>query len=103
MEKSGSRGEGLDRGSRVPVLDGLRGIAILLVLFFHTTIVKPGALVDSALYYSFRNWGWAGVDLFFVLSGFLITGVLLERGLITSDELGRKMAEVEARATEDEA
>jgi len=46
-----------------PGLDALRGLAILLVLFFH--------------YFSFPL-GWIGVDLFFVLSGFLITKTLLE-------------------------
>jgi peptidoglycan/LPS O-acetylase OafA/YrhL len=54
----------------IPALDGLRGIAILLVLAFHTELLptlKPLA----------RD-GWAGVDLFFVLSGFLITRILLK-------------------------
>jgi peptidoglycan/LPS O-acetylase OafA/YrhL len=54
----------------IPALDGLRGIAILLVLAFHTELpptLKP--LVRD---------GWVGVDLFFVLSGFLITRVLLK-------------------------
>jgi peptidoglycan/LPS O-acetylase OafA/YrhL len=54
----------------IPALDGLRGIAILLVLAFHTELLptlKP-LLRD----------GWAGVDLFFVLSGFLITRALLK-------------------------
>lgn len=43
-------------------LNGLRGYAVLMVLFFHANLV---------------NWGWIGVHIFFVLSGFLITGNLL--------------------------
>ncbi len=61
---------------RVPALDGLRGLAILAVVEFHfaeglTNASRP----ESAIYNVFRT-GWLGVDLFFVLSGFLITGIL---------------------------
>ncbi|MCU1588963.1 MAG: lipopolysaccharide modification acyltransferase [Frankiales bacterium] len=62
-----------------PALDGLRGIALILVLVYHFTGVGgplPG--------------GWSGVDVFFVLSGFLITALLLdERKLLGRVALAR--------------
>ncbi len=59
-------------------LDGLRGIAILLVMLAHFTMysVPTGFLHDQFL--KFTGAGWCGVDLFFVLSGFLITGILFD-------------------------
>lgn len=61
----------------IPALDGLRGIAIILVMLHHFTYYRPTAGLD-ALISSLLIFGWAGVDLFFVLSGFLITGILLD-------------------------
>jgi peptidoglycan/LPS O-acetylase OafA/YrhL len=59
--------------ARIPELDGLRGLAVLGVFFYHC---KP-RLVGTLLYGG-SLWGWSGVTLFFVLSGFLITSILLE-------------------------
>src|SRR5665213_3289728 len=53
-----------------PALDGIRAMAFLMVFAGH---------------YLRLPWGWAGVDVFFVLSGFLITGILFD----TRDELHR--------------
>jgi peptidoglycan/LPS O-acetylase OafA/YrhL len=61
---------------RVASLDGLRGVAILLVVWVHAT-VSPSADVPSLLLEFGQSAGWLGVDLFFVLSGFLLTRILL--------------------------
>jgi peptidoglycan/LPS O-acetylase OafA/YrhL len=60
-----------------PALDGLRGLAIILVLFHHYTILQPVTEIDRMLV-TIPLIGWCGVDLFFVLSGFLITGILID-------------------------
>jgi peptidoglycan/LPS O-acetylase OafA/YrhL len=62
--------------AHAPALDGIRGVAILLVLFHHFTILTPDSSASAALSRA-AALGWAGVDLFFVLSGFLITGILI--------------------------
>ena len=53
--------------SRVKELDGLRGIAAMVIVLYHVT--NDGFA-----------WGWAAVDLFFVLSGYLITAIVLKHG-----------------------
>jgi peptidoglycan/LPS O-acetylase OafA/YrhL len=68
---------GLRIGGHAPALDGVRGIAILLVLFHHFTLFDPVTSVGEWLGF-FALLGWCGVDVFFVLSGFLITGILID-------------------------
>lgn len=67
--------------SRYFGLDGLRAIAVMLVIVVHANLAVPGAtgrddlnLLSSKI----LGAGWIGVDLFFVLSGFLITDILLK-------------------------
>lgn len=74
MDPSSDQHAGL---RHTPALDGLRGLAILLVMWSH--FVTVGGLVDdSNAGFRLLRGGFVGVDLFFVLSGFLITGILLD-------------------------
>ena len=57
---------------RVPELDGVRGLALIPVLYVHSNVIEHSGLGVLAAY------GWITVDLFFALSGFLITGILLD-------------------------
>jgi peptidoglycan/LPS O-acetylase OafA/YrhL len=63
----------------IPVLDAIRGVAILLVLLVHIgeNIPVPQSQVGRFLM-ELAQSAWVGVDLFFVLSGFLITGILYD-------------------------
>lgn len=65
---------------RVPELDGLRGLAILLVLIWHygLAVLKIPIGLFAGPLILILNLAWSGVDLFFVLSGFLIGGILLD-------------------------
>lgn len=73
-----------NKSSRIVQLDGLRGIAVLFVVCFHylnnayaridiRSLNKTEVLLKKITY-----WGWTGVDLFFILSGFLIASILLK-------------------------
>ena len=68
-------------------LDFIRGLAILMVLDFHAPahwMFSPFDLLG------FRNFGWAGVDVFFVLSGFLVGGLLIKEWRVRRRIDGRR-------------
>lgn len=69
--------------SYVPQLDGIRGLAIALVLIVHCYWRGPDPRLDAlwlgAEIEHILQLGWAGVELFFVLSGLLVTSMLLNR------------------------
>jgi peptidoglycan/LPS O-acetylase OafA/YrhL len=68
------------RQERVPELDGLRGAAIFMVVVFHY-LEQQGTVSGGGLTPILQRlalMGWSGVDLFFVLSGFLIGGILVD-------------------------
>lgn len=76
-EASEELGEAVRR--RMPVLDGWRGAAILVVVLHNAGYVMvPDGSTVMTLTRVVLDAGWVGVSLFFVLSGFLITGILLD-------------------------
>lgn len=70
----------LTSSKRIVELDGLRGMAILLVLIWHffALPLREGQSSLSRVLAAAGSLTWSGVDLFFVLSGFLIGGILLD-------------------------
>jgi peptidoglycan/LPS O-acetylase OafA/YrhL len=62
----------------LPALDGVRAIAILMVIVYHSVNGLPGMTFAQNVVMRLASQGWLGVDLFFILSGFLITGILMD-------------------------
>ncbi|HTX40450.1 MAG TPA: acyltransferase [Acidobacteriaceae bacterium] len=67
----------IDFKTRFPALDGIRALAITMVFACHYGGGSHGGMILRAIN-AVRERGWVGVDLFFVLSGFLITGILYD-------------------------
>ena len=65
----------LDYSGKITELEGLRGIAIILVLLHH---FWPDSGEFYLRYANLVHFGWSGVSLFFVISGFLVGGILLD-------------------------
>ncbi len=64
--------------SRIPELDGIRGVAILMVVAFHYIQIPENGAPWAETANAILCFGWSGVDLFFVLSGFLLGGILID-------------------------
>jgi peptidoglycan/LPS O-acetylase OafA/YrhL len=64
--------------AHIPSLDGIRGTAILLVMIHHFVGAHEKSDWFARKLIGFAEAGWCGVDLFFCLSGFLITGILID-------------------------
>jgi peptidoglycan/LPS O-acetylase OafA/YrhL len=65
-------------GQHISSLDGLRGLAFLMIFFRHYGLTSHQTQIWTRIAAYLCAGGWMGVDLFFVLSGFLITGILLD-------------------------
>lgn len=69
----------MTRTTHLPSLDGIRGLAILMVIAHNAQLLDLPVMHGAVAVAQFiLNIGWVGVQLFFVLSGFLITGILLD-------------------------
>ena len=66
--------------SRIHEIDGLRGVAILSIIFLHWIIQPLSPLISELSVIKILDLFAYGVDLFFVISGFLIGGILLKVG-----------------------
>jgi peptidoglycan/LPS O-acetylase OafA/YrhL len=62
----------------LPGLDSLRGVAILAVLVHNLSLFESRISLPEKIWVAIQESGWVGVQLFFVLSGFLITGILVD-------------------------
>jgi peptidoglycan/LPS O-acetylase OafA/YrhL len=66
------------RKTHIRPLDGVRGLAVLMVMLFHFSRELNQDDFSQRLLFKLLAFGGSGVDLFFVLSGFLITGILVD-------------------------
>ncbi|WP_299197643.1 acyltransferase [uncultured Amphritea sp.] len=84
----------ISHGKHTPLLsmEGLRGVAVFLVFWVHYSSLVDPWLSGSSIYVSnfIHSFGHLGVDLFFVLSGFLIYGSIVDKNDFSVTEYGRR-------------
>jgi peptidoglycan/LPS O-acetylase OafA/YrhL len=78
LTEGGATELGIRLGSHIPALDAVRGLAILMVTVFRFSLGPSDSTYPGKLVFGLFYLGERGVDLFFVLSGFLITGILFD-------------------------
>ena len=81
MDHAGGASRGAGRpalGGHLLTLDGVRGLAILMVLAHNLNVLSGNQTPAGSAVDRLDDLGWVGVQLFFVLSGYLITGILLD-------------------------
>lgn len=77
LHSLGGAGAPVAHTGHIAALDGIRGLGVILVLFYHYGASASVLGLDYVIL-RLTGIGWSGVDLFFVLSGFLITGILYD-------------------------
>jgi peptidoglycan/LPS O-acetylase OafA/YrhL len=63
--------------AHLPALDAVRGLSMLMVAVYHMTFIRPTNAFESGIVFVMQGL-WVSVDIFFALSSFLITGILLD-------------------------
>jgi peptidoglycan/LPS O-acetylase OafA/YrhL len=74
-------------GGDIHSIELLRGIASAMVCFFHLSNGNKRFLPHDSLVWQTGNWGWTGVEIFFVISGFIIPYAMFSKSYVTSDVL----------------
>ncbi len=89
---------GIDRSKRVLAMEGIRGLAVLLVFCVHYHAAFSTHLAAGSLTYAvssfWENVGHSGVELFFVLSGYLIYGVVIKRRIVYGEFIKRRIQRI---------
>lgn len=70
----------MSKSKNISSVEMMRGIAAFMVAYFHIARGNPGFLPETNLFFKAGAYGWAGVEIFFVISGFIITYAMIKGG-----------------------
>ena len=77
----------IQAGGDIHSIELLRGLASAMVCFFHLSNGNRRFLPHDSLVWQAGNWGWTGVEIFFIISGFIIPYAMFSKKYATSDML----------------